>query len=235
MYVMQNIIAHLSAVETRARFRPYTTVEDYTHALDDACLLICRMTAYSIRADVSSSSPVRCLRRAKNIGDLEVTVRLDLASHIHTSFTVRLIQDTMVLTRVTMSTVSGKIEIHPTHIAGPSMTSLVPITSDDVTMKTSGQTRCLDDVFQSFVKDMFRLDLVPLNVEDDDDDVSDDDTDTYDSVETRDSDTEIESVSWNEEDTTDDDSSEYQTPPPSPPKKKIRTIPRRYIVGYGFM
>jgi hypothetical protein len=182
------------------------------------------MTAYSIRADVSSSSPVRCLRRAKNIGDLEVTVRLDLASHIHTSFTVRLIQDTMVLTRVTMSTVSGKIEIHPTHIAGPSMTSLVPITSDDVTMKTNGQTRCLDDVFQSFVKDMFRLDLVPLNVEDDDD-----------SVETRDSDTEIESVSWNEEDTTDDDSSEYQTPPPSPPKKKIRTIPRRYIVGYGFM
>jgi hypothetical protein len=132
----------------------------------------------------------------------------------------------MVLTHVTMSTVSGKIEIHPTHIAGPSMTSLVPITSDDVTMKTNGQTRCLDDVFQSFVKDMFRLDLVPLNV---------DDTDTYDSVETRDSDTEIESVSWNEEDTTDDDSSEYQTPPPSPPKKKIRTIPRRYIVGYGFM
>ena len=261
MCTMQKIISHLSEIEFRARNRPYTTVEDYTNALDDACLLIGRLTAYSIRVDVSTSSPVRCLRRAKAIGDIEIMVTLDIASHIHTSCTVRLIQDTMVLTKVEMWTVSGKIWILPTHVAGPSLTWMVPISSDGVNIKMHGDTsynttRHIEDAFHSFIKNMFRLELVPLTSDDEFDHDKDSDTDLDEDLDA-DLDTDIDSVSWNStshdddtddatddiiDDATSEESFEYRTP--SPPPKKSRTecpppvrkrYPKRYIIRYGFM
>ena len=221
MYV-QAVLSHFSGVEARARARVFTTVEDYKHSLEDACFLIARLASYIVHVSIDTSSMVRCLHRARMVGDVELTVSMYVASHIETSFTVRLVQDMMVLSRVEMKTVSGSIWITPTHVAGPCLASMIPITSEKTTVYTNGRVCALEGVFHTFLCEMFQIDLCTLD-DGSSIDFGDSDADDYDAEDsdTEGSDTEDSDTEGSETDI--DVDQDVETPPP--PRKQRSSHP----------
>jgi hypothetical protein len=154
------------------------------------------------------------------VGDVEIEVSIRIASHIETIFRIRLIQDMMVLTRVEMQTVSGRIWATPKNVAGPCMASMVPISPDKAHIHTEGHVCAMEDIFHTFIFETFHMDLCDLGdpIEYGDSDESDD---TVESETDIDEDLDDDLDEDLDEDLESDDDG-FSTPPPPQPKKRSR-------------